>query len=187
MLYRTKSSIDKVLREEQAGFREGISCTDQIFVLRTIIDQSLEWNSSIYVNFIDFEKAFDSVYHGTLWKILQSYGVPQKIINILSNMYAENQCCVRHREQHSEWFTVKSGVWQGCVISPILFLLVFDWVMKKSIARKPRGITWKAFDHLEDEDFADDIALLSHSHKDMQEKTTQIEIYVKTVGLKINR
>ncbi|GFR86839.1 endonuclease-reverse transcriptase [Elysia marginata] len=184
-LNRIKSSIDKVLREEQVGFTEGRSCTGQIFVLRIIIEQFLEWNSSIYVNFIDFKKAFDSVHHDTLWKILQLYGVPQKIINILSNMYADNLCCVRHGEQHSEWFTVKSGVRKGCVISPILFQLVIDWVMKKSTAQKARGITWKAFNHLEDDGFADDIVLLSHSCKDMQ-KTTQIEMHAKTVGLKIN-
>ena len=186
MLDRIKTSIEKILREEQAGFREGRSCIDQIFVLRTIIEQSLEWNSSVYINFIDFEKAFDSVHHDTLWKILQSYGIPQKIINILSSMYANNQCCVRHGGQHSEWFAVKSGVRQGCVISPILFLIVIDWVMKKTTAQRTRGITWKAFSRLEDEDFADDIALLSHSQKDMQEKTTQIESCARTVGLKIS-
>ncbi|GFR62613.1 hypothetical protein ElyMa_003585500 [Elysia marginata] len=91
-----------------------------------------------------------------------------------------------HGEQHSEWFTVKSGARQGCVVSPILFLLVIDWVMKKSTAQKPRGIIWKAFHHLEDKDFADDIALLSYSRQAMQEKTTQIEMHAKTVGLKNN-
>ena len=186
ILHRIKYSIEKTLREEQAGFREGRSCTDQIFVLRTIIEQSLEWNSPVYVNFLDFEKAFDSVHHETLWKILQCYGIPGKIINILSDMYANNKCCVRHGEQHSEWFSINSGVRQGCVISPILFLIVIDWVMRNSTTDKPRGITWNAFNRLEDEDFADDIALLSHSQQDMQEKTAKIEAYAKSVGLKIN-
>ena len=68
MLKRIKTSLDKILREEQAGFRPGRSCTDQIFVLRTILEQSMEWNSTLYLNFIDFEKAFDSVHHDTLWK-----------------------------------------------------------------------------------------------------------------------
>ena len=72
------------------------------------------------------------------------------------------------------------------MISPILFLIVIDWVMKKSTEGRPRGITWKAFSQLEDEDFADDIALLSHSHRDMQEKTAQIETIARSVGLKIN-
>ena len=186
LLNRIKDSIDKNLREEQAGFRAGRSCVDQIFVLRTIIEQSLEWNSSTYINFIDFEKAFDSVHHETMWKILWSYGFPVKIINILKDMYASNQCCVRHGGQHSEWFRVMSGVRQGCVISPLLFLIVVDWVMKKSTADKPRGIQWGFFKRLEDEDFADDIALVAHSQKDIQEKTGLVESYASAVGLTIS-
>ena len=186
MLKRIKTSLDKILREEQAGFRPGRSCKDQIFVLRTILEQSMEWNSTLYLNFIDFEKAFDSVHHDTLWKILKSYGFPQKIINILQSMYCDNQCSVKHGGQLSEWFRVKSGVRQGCVISPMLFLVVIDWVMKTATSDKPRGITWNTFDRVEDEDFADDIALLSHTHKDMQEKTTRIEESAKLVGLKVN-
>ena len=186
MLHRIKTSLDKILREEQAGFRPGRSCTDQIFVLRTIIEQSIEWNSSLYLNFIDFEKAFDSVHHCTLWRILKLYGFPDKIINILKSMYANNQCCVRHGGQESEWFRVKSGVRQGCVISPMLFLVVIDWIMKRATVGRPRGIVWNAFDNLEDEDFADDIALVSHSHRDMEEKTRLIEDTAKSVGLKIS-
>ncbi|GFR65631.1 endonuclease-reverse transcriptase [Elysia marginata] len=59
ILYRIKSSVDKALREEQAGFCEDRSCVDQIFILRTNIEQSIEWNSSTCINFIDFEKAFE--------------------------------------------------------------------------------------------------------------------------------
>ena len=88
LLHRIKASIERTLREEQAGFRSGRSCVDQIFVLRTLIEQSLEWNSPLYINFIDFEKAFDSVHHDTLWNILRSYGFPGRVINILSSMYS---------------------------------------------------------------------------------------------------
>ncbi|VDO87756.1 unnamed protein product [Schistosoma margrebowiei] len=52
------------------------SCTDQIATLRIIVEQSIEWNSSLYINFIDYEKAFDSVDRTTLWKLLRYYGVP---------------------------------------------------------------------------------------------------------------
>ncbi|GFS10575.1 LINE-1 retrotransposable element ORF2 protein [Elysia marginata] len=73
ILYRIKSSVDKALREEQAGFCEGRYCIDQIFIMCTIIEQPIEWNCSIY---IDFEKNFDSVHHKNLWKILQAYEIP---------------------------------------------------------------------------------------------------------------
>ncbi|VDO96274.1 unnamed protein product, partial [Schistosoma margrebowiei] len=63
------------------------SCTDQIATLRITVEQSIEWNSSLYISFIDYEKAFDSVDRTTLWKLPRHYGVPQKIVNIIRNSY----------------------------------------------------------------------------------------------------
>ena len=68
----------------------------------------------------------------------------------------------------------------------MIFLVVIDWIMKTATSDKPRGIGWNAFDNLEDEDFADDIALVSHTFKDMQDKTRRIEDIAKQVGLKVN-
>jgi len=186
LLQRIKQGIDKQLREEQAGFRSGRSCNDQIFVLRTIVEQSIEWNSSLYINYIDFEKAFDSVHHPSLWKILELYGFPTKVINIIKDMYEDNRCCVRHDGKHSDWFQVKTGVRQGCIISPLLFLVVIDWVMKKATSDKPRGITWNVFNHLEDCDFADDIGLISPTYNKIQEKTDRVDKVARSVGLKIH-
>ena len=63
--------MDQRFREEQAGFRSGRSCTEQILILRNIIEQSRKRQKDIYVNFVDFKKAFDSIHRDTLWKILQ--------------------------------------------------------------------------------------------------------------------
>ena len=101
-------------------------------------------------------------------------------------MYAENQCCVRHDGEQTEWFHVKTGVRQGCVISPTLFLVVIDWMMRKVTSDRPRGITWGLTARLEDCDFADDIALLAHTQKDIQEKTERVDKVGRTVGLKIS-
>ena len=119
LLQRLRQAIERILREEQAGFRAGRGCTDQIFILRTIVEQSLGWNSSLCSNYID-------IHHPSLWKILKAYGFLGKVSNILKDMCADNQCCVRHEGQQSEWFRVKTGVRQGCVISPTLFLVVID-------------------------------------------------------------
>ena len=64
-----------MLRDEQAGFRRGRTMTEHIFVLRNVIQQSLEWNASLYTCFLDYEKAFDGVHWETLWRIVQSYGI----------------------------------------------------------------------------------------------------------------
>ncbi|VDP40803.1 unnamed protein product [Schistosoma margrebowiei] len=66
LLNRMKDVVDAQLRDQQAGFRKDRSCTDQIATLQIIVEQSVEWNSSLYINFIDYEKAFDSVDRRTL-------------------------------------------------------------------------------------------------------------------------
>jgi hypothetical protein len=83
ILQRIKTEVDKTLRDEQAGFRQERSCVDQIATLRIIVEQTIEWQTSLCINFIDFEKAFDSIDNQVLWKILKHYGIPQKIISII--------------------------------------------------------------------------------------------------------
>ena len=88
LLERIKTEVEKehVLRDEQAGFRQERSTTDQIATLHNIIEQSLEWNTTLYTIFADFEKAFDSVDRDTLWKPQFYFGIPEKIVLKLIRM-----------------------------------------------------------------------------------------------------
>ena len=187
LLERMKEAVDPKLRDQQAGFRKNRSCADQIASLRIIVEQSLEWNSPLYVNFIDYEKAFDSVDRETLWKLLRHYGVPQKIISLIRCTYQEMSSRIAHAGQLSDSFEVKTGVRQGCLLSPFLFLLVIDWIMKNTTMDRRNGIQWRLWTQLDDLDFADDLALLSHNHSQMQDKTTHLEATSAGTGLKINR
>ena len=83
LLVRMKEAVDPKLPDQQAGFRRNRYCADQIVSLRIIVEQSLEWNFPLYINFIDYEKAFDSVDRETMWKLLRHYGVPEKIISLI--------------------------------------------------------------------------------------------------------
>ncbi|VDP73087.1 unnamed protein product [Schistosoma curassoni] len=122
LLNRMKDAVDAQLRYQQAGFRKDRSCTDQIATLRIIVEQSVEWNSTLYINFIDYEKAFDSVDWRTLQKLLRDYRVPEKIVNIIRNSYDELQCNVVHGELLTDAFQERTGVRQSCLLSPFLFL-----------------------------------------------------------------
>ena len=153
LLKRIENAIDSTLREEQAGFRRGRGCMDQIFALRNILEQSLEWNTSLCINFIDFQKAFDSVHRESLWKILQAYGLPPKIINLIKMFYDNFECSIILGNTITEAFPVKSGVRQGCILSPILFLVTIDWVMCQATSLRSRGIQWTIFSHLQDLEF----------------------------------
>ena len=112
LLNRMKDAVDAQLRDQQAGFRKDRSCTDQIASLRIILEQSQEWNSSLYINFLDFEKAFDSVDRGSLWKLLRHFGVPEKITKIIKNTYEGLTCRVVHKNQLTDAFHVRTGVRQ---------------------------------------------------------------------------
>ena len=80
----------------------------------------------LFINFVDFRKAFDSVHRNTIWKILHSYVIPSKIISIVKKFYEHFECSVIVGNYLSEWFYMQSGVRQGCIISPILFLVAID-------------------------------------------------------------
>ena len=77
-------AVNKALRDEQAGFRKDRSCIDQIATLMIIVEQTIEWSSPLYLLFVDFEKAFDSLDREAMRRILRHYGIPDKIINMLN-------------------------------------------------------------------------------------------------------
>ena len=113
---------------------------------------------------------------------MKYYGIPSKIINLVKMSYKNFRCAVEHEGKLSKWCPVMSGVRQGCVMSRFLFVLVIDWIMRKTTRRK-RGTQW-GLDTMED--FADDLALLSTSRRNLQQKTNELEMHAKRTGLHIN-
>ncbi|VDP72059.1 unnamed protein product [Schistosoma mattheei] len=187
VLNRMKNCVDAQLRDQQAGFRKNRSCTYQVATLRIIVEQSIELNSSLHINFTDYEKAFDGVDRTTPWKLLRYYGVPQKIFNIIRSSYDGSNCKIVHGGQLTNPFEVKTGVRQGCFPSPFLFPLVIDRIMKKSTSEGKHGIQWTSRMQLDNLDFKDDLALLSQTQQQMQEKTTSVAAASAAVGLNIHK
>jgi hypothetical protein len=123
---------------------------------------------------VDYEKAFDSLDKEMLWKLIRHYGVPQKFVKLIRNSYEGKTCRVVHGGQLTESFRVKTGVKQGCFLSPFLFLLAIDWIMKTITREKGNGIQLTLWKQLGDLDFVDDLALLSHNQQQTQEKTSEL-------------
>ena len=96
-------------------------------------------------------------------------------------------CRIAYAGQLSESFEVKTGVRQGCLLSPFLLLLVIDWITKTTPTGRNNGIQWTPWTQLGELDFADDLALLSHNHSQTQDKTALLETMSAGTGLKINR
>lgn len=182
---RLSEHIEPTLRPSQCGFRPNRSCVDHINTLRIIVEQSVEWRSPLYLTFIDFKCAFDSIKHSALWSILERTGVPPKLINITKALYEEASCRVMHRGRSSSNIPILSGVKQGCPLSPLLFNIVLDWTLK-NVNFEQLGITWGLQNQLHDLDYADDICLLAHTHAAMQTKLNRLIEQAKIVGLEIN-
>ena len=186
ILERLKDALDNRLREEQAGIRQDRSCTDHIATMRIIIEQSIEWQSPLYSIFVDFQKAFDSVDRGVIWKLMEYYGLPPKYIEVIKQLYQDATCQVIHEGKLTDPFQVQTGVRQGCLLSPTIFLMVIDWIMRQATTGHRTGIQWTLTKMLEDLDFADDISLLSHRQQDAQEKLDRVAHEAARTGLKIN-
>ena len=89
-----------------------------------------KFQKNIYFCFIDNAKAFDCVDHNKLWKILQEIGISDHLICLLRNLYAGQEATVRTRHGTTDWFQIEKGVHQGCILSPCLFNLYAEYIMR---------------------------------------------------------
>ena len=93
---RLAKRAEQMLRENQCGFRRGRGCIDHIFTLRTLAEKAREFNTTLYLSFVDLRKAYDSVNREALWLVLERrYQVPRKLIRILRALHQGTKGAVR--------------------------------------------------------------------------------------------
>jgi hypothetical protein len=179
--------INNVIGEEQAGFREGRSTTDHVFTIISCIQKQLLRHRKLYVAFIDFRKAFDTVSRGKLWKILKNNGINGKFLNSLRSMYKVVQARVRGGGDLTDSFLCPRGLKQGEVCSPILFSLFINELTKEINMNGRHGI------QLSPELvqilillFADDVALLSDSVVGLQCQLNILYTVAERLDLLVN-
>jgi hypothetical protein len=95
LISRNTEAVDKKQRQEQAGFRKGRGCIDHIFVLRNILEQCYEWQRKLPINFVDFEKAFESLQRDSIWQSLRNYGISSKIVQIIKQFFTNFSCTIK--------------------------------------------------------------------------------------------
>ena len=130
IMIRVRNKINPETAEEQCGFVEGKGTTNAIFILRTLIEQALEIQKDVYLCFIDYTKAFDRVRHDEIIKELTKLRIDGKDLRIIKNMYWEQTAAMRVEGEISAFQKIKRGVRQGCVLSPDLFSLYSEIIMR---------------------------------------------------------
>ena len=93
-------------------------------------EKAREYQKNIYFCFIEYAKAFDCVHQNKLWKILQEMGIPDHLIYLLGNLNSGQEAIVRTRHGKTDWFQIGKGVCQGCILSPCLFNLYAEYIMR---------------------------------------------------------
>src|SRR5574339_135762 len=120
---RLQQYANRELPDVQAGFRKGRGTRDQIANICWILEKAREFQKNIYFCLIDYAKAFDCVDHNKLQKILKEMGIPDHLICILRNLYAGQEATVRTGHGTTDWFQMRKGVHQGCILTLCLFNL----------------------------------------------------------------
>ena len=174
--------------ENQAGFRKKYSTIDQIFNLYAIVQKCMSrTGKKLYVAFVDFKKAFDSVRHDKLLEYIRKQGVKGKFFASLSAMYDSLLSCIRVNGQLSEFFECPVGVRQGCVLSPTLFSMFINQLADHMNERGRHGVQllpdiMEIFILL----FADDVALLSTTPAGLQNQLNILQTCCENMQLNVN-
>ena len=118
------------LPDVQDGFRKGRGTRDQFTNIHWIMEKAREFQKNIYFCFIDYAKAFDCMDYNKLWNILKEMGITDHLICLLRNLYAGKEATVRTGHGTTDWFQIGKEVRQGCILSPCLFNLYAEYIMK---------------------------------------------------------
>ena len=126
--------MEPKLEDGQCGFCPSRSNMNQIFTLKQIFEKSWEYGKDLFTCFVDLEKAYDRVLRDKLWKVLREYGFDGQLLRAIKWFYSRPEVCVRVNGKQSKPFHVGVGLRQGCVLSPLLFIVYMNWIDKCSQA-----------------------------------------------------
>ena len=127
---RLQQYMNRELPDVQGGFRKGRGNKDQIANIHWIMKKAREFQKNIYFCFIDY--ACDSVDHNKLWKILEEIKMPDHLTCLLRNLYTGQEATVRTGHGTTDWFQIRKGIHQGCILSPCLFNLYAEYIMQNA-------------------------------------------------------
>ena len=174
------------LPDVQADFRKGRGIRDQIANICWIIKKAREFQKNIYFSFIDHAKAFDCVDHNKLWEMLQEMGIPDHLTCLLRNLYADPEAKVRTRHGKTDWFQIRKGVRQGCILSPCLFNFYAEYIMRNAGLEEAHTRFKIVRRNINNLRYADDTTLMAESEGELKSFLMEVKEESEKVGLKLN-
>lgn len=162
---------------------EDCGTRNAIFILRMMSERGIEVKKDLYVCFLDYAKAFDTVKHAELMKILEEIQLDGKDLRIIRNLYWNQSAAIRIGNDVGDFVTIEKGVRQGCVFSPDLFNIYGEWILREIEDHQGIVIGGSKINNLR---YADDTVLIAGSEKDLQKMVNKVESESKKMGLLIN-
>ena len=132
------------------------------------MEKAREFQKNIYFFFIDYAKAFDCVDHNKLWTILKEMGIPDHLTCLLRNLYVGQEATVRTGRETTDWFQIGKGVCQGCILSPCLFNLHVEYIMRNAGLDEAQAGIKIAGRNNNNLRYADNTNLMAESEEDLK-------------------
>ena len=138
-LHSSHMLVKQCSKFSKAGFIKSRGTRYQTANICWIIEKAREFQKNIYFCFTDYAKTFECVDHNKLRKILKEMGIPDHLICLLRNLYAGQESTVRTGHGTTDWFQIGKRIRQGCILSPYLFNLYAEYIMRNA---GPRSTSW---------------------------------------------
>ena len=140
---------------------------------------------NIYFCFIDYAKAFDCVDHNKLWKFLKDMGIPDHLTCHLRNLYGDQEATARTRHGTRDWFQIRNGVCQGCILSPCFISLYAEYIMRNTGVEEAQAGIKIARRNINNLRYADDTTLMAESEEELKSLLIKVKEENEKVGLKL--
>ena len=183
---RLQQYANHELLDVQAGFRRARGTRDQTANICWIIKKAKEFQKNIYFCFTDYVKAFNCVDHNKLWKILKDMGIPDHLICLLRNLYAGQEATVRTGHGTTDWFQIGKGVPQGCILSPCLFNLYAEYIMRNAGLDEAQAEIKISRRNINNLRYTDHITLMTKIEEELKSHLMKVKEESEKVGLKLN-
>lgn len=182
---RVYGRIEEHISETQFGFRNNLGTREALFCIQVLVQRCRDVDHPVFTCFIDFEKAFDRVKHDKLVKILQEVGIDDRDLQIIKNLYWNQQASVKIGQNTSETIAIRRGVRQGCIMSPLLFNLYSEYIFREALDKIEGGVKVNGV-NVNNLRYADDTVLLASSPEELQLLVDRVTNMCDEYGLKLN-